>query len=114
MSRCKVFYKINSDIFETLGILNGNRLTFMENDIKFILEFNNEELKIKRENNEYKINLIIGKNSSCTYELKDIKYKKLVMNVDIKSLEINNNEIKAKYKLEDVIFNLYLKYEVIE
>ena len=47
MSRCKVFYKINSDIFETLGILNGNRLTFMENDIKFILEFNNEELKIK-------------------------------------------------------------------
>lgn len=114
MPRCKINYKINNDEFNALGIYKDNKLSFMENDIKFNIIIKDNYLELNRENNEYKINLIIGSNSSCTYELKDVMYKKMFMNVETKSLEISNNIIKAKYKLEDTLFNLYLTYEVIE
>ena len=114
MSKCRINYKINDNEFNTLGIYKDNKLTFMEDDIKFNVTFKEDCLELNRENSEYKINLIIGSNSSCTYELKDVMYKKMSMNVETKSLEISNNTIKAKYKLEGTLFNLNLTYEVIE
>ena len=114
MSKCRINYKINDKSFEVLGIFKNNKLTFMENDIKFNITFKENYLDLNRENDEYKLKLILSQESMCTYELKDIMYKKMVMKVETKSLEISNNIIKEKYKLEDTLFNLYLTYEVIE
>ena len=114
MSKCRVSYKINNDTYNSLGIIKDNRITFMENDIKFILKYDENNINITRENSEYKINLKLGDDSSCTYELKDQMYKKMIMKVETKSLDVKNNEIRAKYKLEEVLFNLCLTYEVIE
>lgn len=113
MARCKIDYKINNEHFNSLGIYKDNKLTFMENDIKFILSFSNDTLEILRENNEFKLKLILGKNSTCTYELKNTNVGILSINVINKSLEIKDGIIKALYKLDDAIFDLNLTYEVI-
>ena len=113
MARCKVNYKINDEHFETLGILKDNKLTFMENDIKFSLTFNNDSIIIIRENSEYKLKLTLGSTSNCTYNLKNTNIGTLNIEVVNKLLEIKEGLIKSKYKLDDLLFNLYLTYEVI-
>lgn len=86
----------------------------MEDDIKFNITFKENSLEIKRENSEYKLKLILTDESSCIYELKNINVGKLNIEVFKKSLEIKDNYIKAKYKLDDALFDLELTYEVIE
>ncbi|MBP3766122.1 MAG: hypothetical protein J6G98_02970 [Bacilli bacterium] len=114
MAKCRIDYKINNEHFKTIGIFKSNRLTFMENDIKFSITINDNSLELRRENDEYKLKIILADKSSCIYELKNINVGKLNIEVLKKSLEIKNNYIKAKYKLDDALFDLELTYEVIE
>ena len=113
MPKCKISYKINGDKFNTLGIYKNNRLSFMEDDIKFNIIIKDNSLELIRENTEYRLKLILSINSNCIYELKNINVGKLNIDVEKKMLYIKDGFIKAKYKLDDALFDLELTYEVI-
>ena len=110
MSKVKVNYELNKNKYETIGIKNRNRLTFMENDIKvnFIL---NEYIMIIRENAEYKIDMNF-ENKTCKYLLKG--YNEVDLDMKLIASKIDKNNIYLKYKLNDELFELKLNYEVIE
>ena len=114
MARCKVSYKINDESFDILGIKKDNTLTFMENDIKFKINIKENDVELIRENNEYKLKIILSNDAHATYELKNVNVGKLNIDIKLLKLDIKDHSIKAKYKLDDALFNLDLKYEVIK
>lgn len=113
MARCKINYKINDEKYSLLGIIKDNKLTFMENDIKFIIKFDTNHLEMTRENNEYKLKIVLSDESFCAYQLKNINVGKLNIDIVKKQLDIKDGFIEAKYKLDEADFNLKLTYEVI-
>jgi len=90
-----------------LGIFRDNKIINKENNITTTLDIN--KLILTRKNNEYEINLYLLE------EKANITINELLMNLELKLLnkEINENNIKIEYILNDEKIIYELEYEVI-
>ena len=99
---------------EFVGIYNSDTISYKENDILVTLKLKpNKEIKMKRKNNNYNIELIFieNKETNGLYELK--KYGNIPLTVFTKKL-ICDNHIYIEYYLnkQDELYKLNLFYEV--
>lgn len=79
------------------AIRNNNKITFSNDNVKYIIKFNDSEIMLVREGNDFINTFIFNKDkSSCNYYLKDNN-----CDVDIEvttiSMDINDNSIYIKY-----------------
>ena len=111
MSKIKIKYCLKKEI-ETLennclGIINDSRIIYNDNNITTTIDIN--KLIITRKNNEYEINLYLLE------EKANIIINEGIMDLELKLLnkEINENNIKIEYILNDEKIIYELEYEVI-
>ena len=90
-----------------LGIFRDNKIIYNDNNITTTLDIN--KLILTRKNNEYEINLYLLE------EKANITINEGKMNLELKLLnkEINENNIKIEYILNDEKIIYELEYEVI-
>lgn len=94
------------------GILNNNHLIFSDDESNFNIEINNNNLIIKRENDEIISEMKFNDKSSCKYFLK--QYNKYVtFDIELIRLNISSNDIGLIYKIENEKFEFNLHFEVI-
>ena len=111
MAKVNIEYQINNVIKKTNGVLNNNKLSFKDDDIMFNITFSNDYIKLNRHNDEYELLIELGDKNICICTLKE--HGSINMNVELVSIDINK-DIFVKYKLENQLFELMIKYEVIE
>lgn len=111
------FYEKQEDICTTHGLKDNNRIIYYENDIKVVIEFNNNFLKIIRTSDEYILEIILNnKKSTITYNMKNVG----ILNIACNLIEYNlsNNSMVAIYEIINTNdttsrFEFNLHYEVI-
>lgn len=112
MSKKKITLKIteNENILnvDTIGIKEENSLKFFLNQKKVTLLINSDNIIMNRRiDNEMYIKIIFDKNNPKAICI--MNDKTFDINILVKELIIDKNEIKIKYKLEENKFDLELK-----
>lgn len=85
-----------------LGVVMDDYIKYRENNILVVIKILKDSVLITRNNDEYQLNLVFKNktNTKGKYILKENNYN---FDLDIYTyiLNISNNEIKIKYKLND-------------
>ena len=97
---------------EILGIKNDETIIFKDNDYTMHLQILDNQIILKRENNDALLEISLGNINKCEYYLKEYN-QYLNLDVELINLKINNLEVYLKYKLNDEIKEFIVKYEVI-
>lgn len=96
----------------TLAIVNNKTIKYRDDDVLVTIEYNEEMLTLKRENNEYEIILPFKGHTKLmgTYRLKE---ENLIMDLEVetKTLLISTNQIEIIYHLNDEKREYRLKIE---
>ena len=111
----KVNLRIKIDSIEPLnikvkGIKKDNTYTYFENDIKVIIYYSENYVSIKRECNDYKIDLNLKKNkkSISTYSVFGGS-KIFSLNTECTKINITDKKIKVEYKIDEDKFKYVLE-----
>ena len=103
-----------STSFDEKGINNKNKLSFMSDNIKYIIKYSDSEIMLIRENNDFINTFIFNKNNgSSSYTLKDNNYT-IDMDIIVHDINITNNVIYVKYTISDTGFMYEYKIEMSE
>ncbi len=97
---------------EILGIKNNNIIVFKDNDYKVNLQILDNQVIMKRENDEVILEIHLGSVNKCICFLKQYK-SNLELDIKLIKLEINDLNVYFKYELNDELKEFNLKYEVI-
>lgn len=92
------------------AIINDNKILYKDKDVTNTVIIDDNSVDIIRKNDEYQLSMKFSKNSSqCTYKL--LKLDR-ILNMDIETinLDIKDNYLFIKYKLNDEIFEYEIKY----
>lgn len=92
------------------GKKKNNTYTYMENNIKVFVKYNNKKLFINRKCNDYSINLVFeeNKDTNSSYTVFG-GVKKFILNTHTNMLNISDNKIELEYILEGNKFNYLLE-----
>lgn len=96
----------------TTAIITNNTIKYSDNGVLTVIKYNNNEVVMSRENDEYKIILNFKEKSDTngTYIFKEnnINY---TLNIYTKDLKYSDNDIKIEYVLneDDKVFLLHIK-----
>ena len=103
-----------STFFDEEGINNKNKLSFMSDNIKYIIKYSDSEIMLIRENDDFINTFIFNKNNgSSSYTLKDNNYT-IDMDIIVHYINITNNVIYVKYTISDTGFMYEYKIEMSE
>ena len=103
-----------STFFDEKGINNKNKLSFMSDNIRYIIKYSDSEIMLIRENNDFINTFIFNKNNgSSSYTLKDNNYT-IDMDIIVHDTNITNNVIYVKYTISDTGFMYEYKIEMSE
>ena len=109
----KTLIKSNSEIkyYESKAIMSQNKLKYIEDDTIVVLEINEPNLVLKRENKEcsYTFNFNIN-NSYLEFNLNENNYK-FKLDFKTKKITIAKNVIEVIYILEDIEYNYTVNIE---
>lgn len=98
---------------EILGIKNNNVIVFKDNDYTVNIQLFDNQIIMRRENNEAILEISLGNINKCVYLLKQYK-NNLELDIKLIELKINDLNVYFKYELNDEIKEFNLKYEVIK
>ncbi len=117
MPKIKIKYKLKSgdDIIkkELLGIKRNEVLTFKDDDFLTNITTRDNNIIIKRDNNDTCLTIFLGDIAKGTYLLKEYN-KQIDFNVDLHKKQITHNMIYFEYEGNDNKVEYELYYEVIE
>ncbi len=101
MSKIKIKTTINGQISELIGIKKQNSIIYKDNDVLVSITVNNF-LKIKRENDEFKLelNFIEDKQTKVYYILKEYS-QNFEFLLETEKLDIGKNYIEILYHIVD-------------
>ena len=112
------YLKNNTDsemiIFNENGIKNKNKISFLNDNVKYNITNNDNEVILKREGNDFINYFKFNVDSSiCNYLLKDNNYD---VDIDIKTniIDVNDNVIYVKYVIIDSMCEYEFKIEINE
>ena len=92
--------------FEERGIKNKDKITFNNNDIKYSIKCNDNEIMMIRDGNDFVNTFIFNNNNSkSNYLLKDNNYD-IDIDVELNNMNICDNYLDIAYKIIDTD-NLY-------
>ena len=85
--------------FEERGIKNKNKITFNNNDIKYSIRCNDNEIMMIRDGNDFVNTFIFNNNNSkSNYLLKENGYD-MDMEVNVSNMESNDKLIYIEYEI---------------
>ena len=90
------------EIIDTYGIKETEKITYIHNKIKHILEFDNEKITLIRQNEEYTHKIIFEnkKEIETEYYLHNFNMS-LFIKIKTENIETNKNNIKITYQITD-------------
>lgn len=94
------------------AILTKNKLTYIKDDIKHIIIFKENEIVLIRETNKFKNILTFSKNRSILSEY-IIKENNLSVYIEVKTIELKQNDIELYIKYEILDSNNIYEYKII-
>ncbi len=95
---------------EVNAIINDNKIVYKDKDVTNTVIINNDNIDLIRKNDEYQLSMNFSKNKSqCEYKLLNIDR---ILNMDIETIniDIKDNYVFIKYKLNDEIFEYEINY----
>lgn len=117
LPKIKIKYKLKSgdDIIkkELLGIKRNEVLTFKDDDFLTNITTRDNNIIIKRDNNDTCLTIFLGDIAKGTYILKEYN-KQIDFNIDLHKKQITHNMIYFEYEGNDNKVEYELYYEVIE
>ncbi len=84
-------------IFEGYGILNSDKINFLENDVNVTIHIYENSFSIIRKTDEYELIIDLSPNKKSSYYIKKIGF--LNVEVDIIKMDIKKNRIYCEYRL---------------
>lgn len=90
------------EIIDTYGIKDKEKITYIHNEIKHILELKKDKIILIRQNKEYTHQIIFEKEKEIEteYYLHNFNMN-LFINIKTKNIEKNKNNIKITYQIID-------------
>lgn len=85
--------------FECKGIKNRNKVTYIDNDVKFNIKINDNNVMLIRDGNDFTNTFVFGRNkckSLSNYFIKENNYD-VDIDIDVIDLKIDENIIYVKY-----------------
>lgn len=116
LPKIKIKYELisNGDITkkEILGLKRDKTIIYKENNLTTSINILNDNIIMKRDDNETSLTINLGKENNATYFVKSFQ-KSFLIDINLYKKEITNNMIYFKYKSNDQITEYKLEYEVI-
>lgn len=116
MPKVKIKYELisNGDITkkEILGLKRDKTIIYKENNLTTSINLLNDNIIMKREDNETSLTITLGNENKAIYFVKSFQ-KNFLIDINLYKKEITNNMIYFKYKSNDQITEYKLEYEVI-
>lgn len=110
MKKIKVKISINDYQIESTGKLENAVLEVNDKDI--LMLFDMSKLTLVRKNKDFEIKIDF-KNKKVSYKIPEIT-DNIIDEITILSLTNYDKEYNIKYRMEENLFNLNIKYETIE
>ncbi len=100
--------------FEERGIKNKDKITFNNNDIKYSIKCNDNEIMMIRDGNDFVNTFIFNNNNSkSNYLLKENGYD-MDMEVNVSNMEFNDKLIYIEYEIVSTSCKYEFKIEMSE
>ena len=116
MPKIKIKYELksNDDIIkkELLGIKRKETIIFNDDNILTNITISNDNIIVKRDNNESCLTICLGNINKGTYFLKEYN-KQIDIDINFKEKQVTDNMIYFRYESNDNKIEYKLYYEVI-
>ena len=105
--------KIVIDKKEVMGIKNGNKITFKDDDLIVTIMVDNNKIMMKRANKEYELNLEFeeGINKTGKYFLNNANLW-LPIEVFTDKILVSEKSVEVDYYIDKINFNFKISFEV--
>lgn len=105
--------KIVIDKKEVMGIKNGNKITFKDDEVIVTITTDNNKIMMKRVNKEYELNLEFaeGINKTGKYFLNNANLW-LPIEVFTDKILVSEKSVEVDYYIDKINFNFKISFEV--